>query len=185
MWTAPWRHIRKDGSIRLVRVSSHPLDFAGRPARLVTVQDVTDITHTADALRESREHYRFFIERTAEGVWRAAVDPSMPVDAPEDVQVEHCLRHARLVEVNDAMLRMYGCTEAEELIGTELSGTFDLADPRSIEFFRAFVRSGYRTVELESHELDRLGAPPLVREQPARAWSSTAGSRRSGAPSAT
>ena len=75
MWTEPWRHVRKDGSIRLVRVSTHPLDFAGRPARLVTVQDVTEITRTADALRESREHYRFFIGRTAEGVWRAAVEP--------------------------------------------------------------------------------------------------------------
>ena len=33
-----------------------------------------------------------------------------------------------------------------------------MADPRSLEFFRTFVRSGYRTVELESREFDRLGA---------------------------
>ena len=159
MWAAPWRHRRKDGSVCLVRVSSHPLEFAGRPARLVTVQDVTEITNTADALRESREHYRFFIGRTAEGVWRAAVEPPVPVDAPEEEQVAGCIRHVRLVEVNDAMFRMYGCTEAKQLLGTQLSSTFDLADPRSTEFFRAFVRSGYRTVELESYEFDRLGAP--------------------------
>ena len=83
----------------------------------------------------------------------------MPVDAPEEEQVARCIRHVRLVEVNDAMFRMYGCTEAKQLLGTQLSSTFDLADPRSIEFFRAFVRSGYRTVELESYEFDRLGAP--------------------------
>ena len=159
VWAAPWRHRRKDGSVCLVRVSSHPLEFAGRPARLVTVQDVTEITNTADALRESREHYRFFIGRTAEGVWRAAVEPPVPVDAPEEEQVAGCIRHVRLVEVNDAMFRMYGCTEAKQLLGTQLSSTFDLADHRSTEFFRAFVRSGYRTVELESYEFDRLGAP--------------------------
>jgi two-component system, cell cycle sensor histidine kinase and response regulator CckA len=56
------------------------------------------------------------------------------------------------------MFRMDGCSGAGELIGTQLSSTFDLADPRSLEFFRAFVRSGYRTVELESFEFDRHGA---------------------------
>ena len=159
VWAAPWRHLRKDGGMILVRVSSHPLEFRGRPARLVTVQDVTEITRTTEALRESREHYRFFIGRTAEGVWRAVVDPPLPVGAAEAEQVEHCVLHARLVEVNEAMLRMYGGTEPDDLLGTRLSSTFDMADPRSLEFFRAFVRSGYRTVELESYELDRLGAP--------------------------
>jgi two-component system, cell cycle sensor histidine kinase and response regulator CckA len=105
------------------------------------------------------DHYRFFIGRTAEGVWRAAVEPPVAVAAPEDAQVAHCLQHARLVEVNDAMLRMYGCTEPDQLLGTRLSSTFELADPRSTEFFRAFVQSGYRTVELESYEFDRHGAP--------------------------
>ena len=113
----------------------------------------------ADQSDASSERYRFFISRTAEGVWRAAVEPPMPVDAPEDEQVDRYTRHARLVEVNEAMLRMYGCTAPDELIGTQLSSTFDLADPRSLEFFRAFIRSGYRTVELESLEFDRHGAP--------------------------
>jgi two-component system cell cycle sensor histidine kinase/response regulator CckA len=113
----------------------------------------------ADQSDASSERYRFFISRTAEGVWRAAVEPPMPVDAPEDEQVDRYTRHARLVEVNDAMLRMYGCTAPDQLIGTQLSSTFDLTDPRSLEFFRAFIRSGYRTVELESLEFDRHGAP--------------------------
>jgi PAS domain S-box-containing protein len=152
VWPGPWRHVRKDGSVRLVRVSSHPLRFSERPARLVVVQDITEITRTA-------EQYRFFIGRTAEGVWRAEVDPPLPVDAREDEQVEHCTRHARLVEVNDAMVRMYGCASEAEILGTQLSSTFDMGDPRSLDFFRAFVRSGYRTVELESRELDRQGRP--------------------------
>ena len=159
VWAAPRRHIWKDGTIRLVRISSHPLRFAGRPARLVVAQDVTDITRTAEALQQSREQYRFFIGRTAEGVWRAVVEPPIPVDAPEDEQVDRCTRHARLVEVNDAMVRMYGCAAPEEHLGSQLSSTFDLADPRSLAFFHAFVRGGYRTVELDSYEFDRQGGP--------------------------
>jgi PAS domain S-box-containing protein len=159
VWTAPWRHHRKDGSVCLVRASSHPLRFAGRPARLVVAQDVTELTRTAEELQQSSEPYRFVIGRTAEGVWRAAVEPPVPVDAPEEEQVDRCTRNARLVEVNDAMVRMYGCTSHDQLLGSQLSATFDLSDPRSHEFFRAFVRRGYRTEELESFEFDRYGAP--------------------------
>jgi PAS domain S-box-containing protein len=157
VWAAPWRHVRKDGSVTLVRISSHPIHFGGREARLVVAEDITEIAGTAEALRESREQYRFFIERTAEGVWRAAVEPPLPIHTPEEEQVAHCTRSARLVEVNEAMVRMYGCGKPEELLGTQLSATFDLGDPRSLDFFRTFVRSGYRTVELESREFDRSG----------------------------
>jgi PAS domain S-box-containing protein len=122
-------------------------------------EDVTDAARVADDVRQSTERYRFFISRTAEGVWRATVEPPIPVAAPEDEQVHRCTRDVRLVEVNDAMSRMYGCTSPDELVGSQLSSTFDLDDPRSVEFFRAFVRSGYRTVELESFEFDRHGAP--------------------------
>ena len=107
---------------------------------------------------DSREQYRFFIGRTAEGVWRATVEPPIPVGTAEAEQVERCTRDVRLVEVNESMVRMYGCADGKELIGTLLSATFDLTDPRSLEFFRSFVRSGYRTVELESREFDRHGA---------------------------
>jgi PAS domain S-box-containing protein len=118
-----------------------------------------EATRVAEALRQSSERYRFFISRTAEGVWLATVEPPIPVSAPEEEQVQRCTRDVRLVEVNDAMSRMYGCAGPNELIGTQLSSTFDLDDPRSMEFFRAFVRSSYRTVELESYEFDRHGAP--------------------------
>jgi PAS domain S-box-containing protein len=158
-WPAPWRHLRRDGSVRLVRISSHPLRFAARPARMVVAQDITEATRSAEEVRHSSERYRFFISRTAEGVWRATVEPPIPVSASEEEQVHRCTRNVRLVEVNEAMSRMYGCASPDELIGTQLSSTFDLADPRSLEFFRTFVRSGYHPVELESYEFDRHGAP--------------------------
>ena len=40
--SGPWRHKRRDGSILLVEVSSHEMQFEGRSARLVVVHDVTE-----------------------------------------------------------------------------------------------------------------------------------------------
>ncbi len=36
-----WKHRKKDGTIILVEITSHSLDFSGRPARLVLCHDVT------------------------------------------------------------------------------------------------------------------------------------------------
>jgi diguanylate cyclase (GGDEF)-like protein/PAS domain S-box-containing protein len=37
-----WTHLRKDGSKRQVEINSHAIDFQGRPAELILVNDVTD-----------------------------------------------------------------------------------------------------------------------------------------------
>ncbi|MFL5495294.1 MAG: PAS domain S-box protein [Gemmatimonadales bacterium] len=135
-------------------------DGEGEPEHIVAMGiDVTEQRRAERALRESREQYRFFLQQTTEGVWRAEVNPPLPVDTPEQMQIEHCANHAYLVEVNDAMVRMYGCGDASELIGGRFGSTFDMADPRTQEFLSGFIRSGYRTSDLESREFDRGGAP--------------------------
>ncbi|MBA2457716.1 MAG: PAS domain S-box protein, partial [Gemmatimonadales bacterium] len=106
-----------------------------------------------------REHDRFFFEQIADGVWRAEVDPPLPIEAEEEEQVRRCATTARLVDCNEAMLRMYACVEPAQLVGSRLGDSFDLSDPRSLGFFRAFVRGGYRASDLESNELDRNGEP--------------------------
>jgi PAS domain S-box-containing protein len=40
--TTPWRHQKKDGSIIYVEITSHPLAFGGKQARLAIATDVTD-----------------------------------------------------------------------------------------------------------------------------------------------
>lgn len=40
--TSPWRHKKKNGSVIYVEITSHPLQFAGKNARLVIATDVTD-----------------------------------------------------------------------------------------------------------------------------------------------
>ncbi len=51
---APFRHLRRDGSVIEVEMSGHPLEWAGRPARLVVATDVTDRRRLEEELREAR-----------------------------------------------------------------------------------------------------------------------------------
>ena len=63
-----WRHRRKDGTLFDVEITSHSLDFAGRPARLVLVTDVTDRAR-AEAQREhSLSLLQAALESTADGL---------------------------------------------------------------------------------------------------------------------
>lgn len=56
--SGPWRHLHKDGSKHLVRITSYPAEFRSRQARVVTVTDVTDAIHTNEALRQSEAELR-------------------------------------------------------------------------------------------------------------------------------
>jgi two-component system cell cycle sensor histidine kinase/response regulator CckA len=153
--------VTKQGTHRLLTWATTVLRNTGGETEHIVAMgiDVTDHRRAERALRESREQYRFFIQQTTEGVWRAEVDPPLPITASEQAQIEHCANHAHLVEVNEAMVRMYGCRDAGELIGARFGSTFDMADPRTQEFFREFIRGGYRTSDLESREFDRHGTP--------------------------
>src|SRR5690606_38413416 len=50
-----WRHLKKDGTVIFVELSSHPIEFAGRDARLVMSYDVTDRRRLEDQLRQSQK----------------------------------------------------------------------------------------------------------------------------------
>ncbi|MGH9779727.1 MAG: PAS domain S-box protein, partial [Candidatus Acidiferrales bacterium] len=50
-----WRHRKKDGSVLSVEVTSEPLEFDGREARLVLAVDVTEKHRAGEALRKSEK----------------------------------------------------------------------------------------------------------------------------------
>ncbi len=53
--TGVWRHRAHDGTIFEVEITTHALDFAGRPARLVVAQDVTERRRLEEQLRQSQK----------------------------------------------------------------------------------------------------------------------------------
>jgi two-component system cell cycle sensor histidine kinase/response regulator CckA len=124
----------------------------------VIVVDMTEWRRAERAVRESEERYRAFIEQTAEAVWRVELDQPVPVSLPLEEQVRLFLASGYLAECNDAMARMYGFETAAEILGARLPDLLDPADPKNIDFLGAFVRSGYRLIEAETHERARDGS---------------------------
>src|SRR5205085_6505377 len=53
--TGKWKHRKRDGSIIDVEITSHTLEFAGRPARIVLAIDNTERKQAREAL-EVRAH---------------------------------------------------------------------------------------------------------------------------------
>jgi PAS domain S-box-containing protein len=129
------------------------LEAANRSMR----EEVEARIRLEDALRRSEERYRAFVRNSSEGIWRFELEEPIPVDAPEDEQIARAYRHGYLAECNDAMARMYGRERAEEMTGARLGDLLVRTDARNVEFLREFIRSGYRLMEVESHEVDKEG----------------------------
>src|ERR687886_485809 len=108
-------------------------------------------------LRDSEERYRSFIEQSTEGIWRLKLEEPVPMGLRPDEQVERFYHHGYLAECNDAMARMYGYTQAEEIVGARLGDLFPPSIRKNVEYLKAFIRSGYQLTDAEFEEVDRHG----------------------------
>lgn len=114
----------------------------------LTTQD-QDETETESALADS------------EGTFRVDMDSPLPVNSPEEEQIERILRGTFIADCNDALARMYGLNSASDLIGKRMSDMVAPDDPKNIELTRQFVRSGYRVRRRKSYEADIWGNPKV------------------------
>ncbi len=146
----------RDGRVLETSWANVPLPDSGN---LAIGMDVTERRRAEAALRQAEERYRAFITQSTEGIWRLEFDEPLPIDLPEAEQVEHFYRHSYLAECNDAMAQMYGFASAQQLVGARLGDLLVRSDPNNEEMLRAFVRSGYRLADVESHERATDGQP--------------------------
>jgi len=109
------------------------------------------------ALRESEERYRAFIEQSSERIWRFELEQPLSTDCPEDEQIQHFYQYGYLAECNKVMAQMYGFSEAQEIVGIRLANFLVPSDPHNIEYLRSFIRSSYRLNDAESHAVDKHG----------------------------
>src|SRR6266571_2591092 len=148
----------RDGRVLETTWANVPLPDGGN---LAIGMDVTERRRAEAALQQAEERYRAFVTQSTEGIWRFEFDEPLPVGLPEAEQIEHFYRHSYLAECNDAMAQMYGYASAQELSGTRLGDLLIRSDPNNEEMLRAFLRSGYRLADVESHERDREGQPKV------------------------
>ena len=125
--------------------------------------DVTEQVLAEQALRRREEDYRQFVAQSSEGIFREDLDVPLSIDLPEDTLVQQLGRHSHIADCNDAMARMYGLDSRRQLIGRRFSEMLVAQDPRNVELTRAYIRSGFRLVDQESHEMDVCGNPRVFR----------------------
>jgi len=130
----------------------------GETTHFVTVQrDVTEQRKRERELRKSEERYRAFVEHSSEGIYCCEFRAPVSTSLSAEQQIDLFYEHSYIAESNDAFAQMYGLKSAAEIKGVPVGELLTRADPRNIEYLRAFVLSGYHLTDVESHELDRDG----------------------------
>jgi len=156
------RYIRPDGSVRWVEVTVVTIPDGETPKwHMAIVQDITESKQAEEALRRSEESYRMFVSQSSEGIFREDMDTPVSIDLPEDELIHRILNDAYIAECNDAMAAMYGLTSGEELRGKRWREMVPPEDPYNIELTRHYIRSGFRVLDRESHEIDIYGNPKV------------------------
>src|ERR1051326_6327175 len=70
-----------------------------------------------DVRRENEERYRAFITGSPDAMWRIELRQPVPLNLPEDEQIERVYRYGYLAECNNALAHMTGAERAEDLVG--------------------------------------------------------------------
>jgi DNA-binding NarL/FixJ family response regulator len=118
---------------------------------------VPEFTETEERSRDSRAGYSLFVDEKCDGIFCVEMDSPMPVDLPEEEQIQRIIRESYVADCNDSQARMYGLSSARDLIGKRMTEMVLPDDPKNIELTRAFIRSGYRVLQRRSYELDAQG----------------------------
>jgi PAS domain S-box-containing protein len=119
-------------------------------------REIAERRRTEEALRKSEERYRAFVQQSSEGIWCYETEEPISIALPALEQVTLFHHHGHLAECNDAMAHMYGASSAEELIGARVNDLLPL-DEENRQYLLAFIDSGYRMIDAETHEVDKQG----------------------------
>jgi PAS domain S-box-containing protein len=129
------RVIAKDGGIGWISISSARIAHEGRPASLVSITNITERKQAEEALRQSEENYRALFDSSVIG--------TVLLDAET----------FKVVMVNQAALKMFGFSSAEEAFEAK---PFDFILPEDREKYLEITKKA--VFEQNSHEGYQLRA---------------------------
>jgi diguanylate cyclase (GGDEF)-like protein/PAS domain S-box-containing protein len=106
------KHRKRNGQAFDAEITSFEFLSGGRRSRLVISVDVTERRRAEERLRESEERYRLLFERNLAGVYRTTID-------------------GRILDVNDAIARMFGYRDREELLAETAYSLYTAEEDRN------------------------------------------------------
>jgi PAS domain S-box-containing protein len=118
---------------------------------------LTQLNQSQTALLKSEERYRVFLAQSSEGIWRCELERPLAIQAALETQVDDFYQHGYLAECNEVLAQMFGYASVAEMLGARIGEFLPKSIPANVEFFRAFISSGYRLVDAELCEFDRHG----------------------------
>jgi len=134
------RHRCKDGSLVDVEVSASLITYGGKEALCMIVRDITERKKSEVVLSESEEKYRTVVENVNIGVYRNTGGPQ-----------------GQFVQVNPAMVKMFGYGSPEELMARPVAECYQNPEERE-QFIAKIKRHGFaRDEELRLRKKD--GSP--------------------------
>ena len=134
--------------------------FAGKekePRLEGFVTDITERKRAEQALIESEERYRRFVETSVEGIWRMEFREPIPVNLSIDEQVERIYQHSYHAEANKVYLQQYAFSGSDDLKEIKLENIAPKLDQFNMELQKKFVRNGYRLTNEIAYGVDQLG----------------------------
>jgi PAS domain S-box-containing protein len=118
-----------DGRSIPVGIRARHIDYAGRPALLLHVRDVTEQRQAEEALRESEERYRALFESSLDPIYTSRIDGS-------------------IVDINAAAVKLFEFDSRERLLGANVREFY--RDPEERDALLAEIaKTGY----VRDHEL--------------------------------
>jgi two-component system CheB/CheR fusion protein len=64
-----WRHLKKDGSMITVEVIGHKIDYGGRKARMVVINDISEIIRAQEEIMRINLRFRYAAKATSDAIW--------------------------------------------------------------------------------------------------------------------
>lgn len=113
----------------------------------------TDVTR----LREVEERHRIFLETALEGIWRVELEVPVPIHLPVEEQIDLAYRYGYLAECNTPYARMYSYSLPGQIVGQRMGQIMPVESAKNRAHMRAFIESGHRLTDSESHEIDKNG----------------------------
>lgn len=102
-----------------------------------------------DRLRENEQRYRAFIARNPDAMWRVEFEPPVPVDLPEQEQLDRIYQSGYVAECNDALAHLVGRETAGQLIGCGLAEVPLVSDSVGRQAALVAIRAGYQQTFVE------------------------------------